>query len=76
MATLGDAVRGTDPAAAREQERQGETMRDLCAAYMDRHGNAKRSGSDDQRRIDRHILPGVERPQGPRDQAAGRGKPA
>ncbi|WP_295385624.1 integrase arm-type DNA-binding domain-containing protein [uncultured Thiodictyon sp.] len=57
IVTLGDVVRGTDPAQVREQERQGETVRDLCEAYMDRHGNAKKSGSEDQRRIDRYILP-------------------
>jgi len=48
---------GADPVAAREQERQGETMRDLCAAYMDRHGNAKKSGDEDQRRINAYVLP-------------------
>jgi integrase len=48
---------GADPVATREQERQGETMRDLCLAYMDRHGNAKKSGSEDQRRIDTYVLP-------------------
>ncbi|HYN76526.1 MAG TPA: tyrosine-type recombinase/integrase [Lamprocystis sp. (in: g-proteobacteria)] len=48
---------GADPVATREKERQGETMRDLCAAYMDRHGNAKKSGSEDQRRIDAYVLP-------------------
>jgi len=54
---LGDVARGDDPSGKREQQRQGETMRELCAAYMERHGNAKRSGRDDQRRIERHILP-------------------
>ena len=48
---------GADPLAVRERERQGETVRDLCAAYMERHGNAKKSGSEDQRRIDAYILP-------------------
>jgi integrase len=56
-ASLGDAVRGVDPAEAREKERQGETIRDLCAIYMDRHGNAKKSSRDDQRRINQHLLP-------------------
>jgi integrase len=50
-------TQGADPLATREQERQGETVRDLCAAYMTRHGEAKRSGRDDRRRIDRHVLP-------------------
>ncbi len=48
---------GADPVAAREQERQGETMRDLCLAYMERHGNAKKSGDEDQRRINAYVLP-------------------
>ncbi len=48
---------GADPLAARERERQGETIADLCAAYMERHGNAKKSARDDRRRIDQHILP-------------------
>lgn len=48
---------GADPLAIREQERQGETVRDLCAAYMEQHGDAKKSGSEDRRRIERHILP-------------------
>ena len=56
-ATLGDAVRGADPAEVRAQERQGETIRDLCKAYMDRHGNAKKSARDDLRRINAHFLP-------------------
>jgi integrase len=56
-ATLGDATRGIDPATKREQERQGETIRDLCTAYLERHAATKRSGAEDQRRIDRHILP-------------------
>jgi integrase len=47
----------TDPLEDRRKATQGETLRDLAAAYMDRHGNAKRSGAEDQRRIDRHILP-------------------
>lgn len=54
---LGDVARGTDPGEKRERERQGETMRDLCGAYMARHGNAKKSGAADQRRINQHVLP-------------------
>ncbi len=57
IATLGDVVRGTDPAEVREKERQGETVKDLCDAYMERHGNAKKSGSEDLRRIKAHVLP-------------------
>lgn len=46
-----------DPLADRQRARQGETIEDLCSAYMERHGNAKRSASEDRRRIDKHILP-------------------
>ena len=34
---LGTVVQGADPAELRDQERQGETMRDLCAAYLERY---------------------------------------
>ena len=50
-------TQGADPLADRERERRGETMADLCAAYMDRHGNAKKTAAEDQRRINKHILP-------------------
>ncbi len=48
---------GADPLADKERDRQGETLRNLCQTYMERHGNAKKSGQDDQRRIDNHLLP-------------------
>jgi integrase len=48
---------GGDPLADREKERQGETVRDLCDAYMVRHGDAKKSGAADLRRIKAHLLP-------------------
>ena len=48
---------GADPLEERQKATRGETVADLCAAYMERHGNAKKSGGDDQRRIDRYILP-------------------
>jgi hypothetical protein len=48
---------GADPLADRERERQGETVKDLCEAYMERHGNGKKSARDDLRRINAHFLP-------------------
>ena len=57
IATLGEVARGADPAETRAQQRQGETMRELCAAYMERHGANKKSARDDQRRLNQHILP-------------------
>ena len=50
-------TQGADPLAVRQRQAQGETFRDLCQTYMERHGQAKKSGPDDQRRIDRHLLP-------------------
>jgi len=46
-----------DPLEERQKATRGETIADLCAAYMDRHAPTKKSGTDDQRRIDRYILP-------------------
>jgi len=46
-----------DPLEERQQAARGETVADLCRMYMDRHGNGKKSGADDLRRIERHILP-------------------
>lgn len=46
-----------DPLEVRQQAAKGETVADLCTAYMERHGNAKKSARDDERRINRYILP-------------------
>jgi integrase len=46
-----------DPLEERQKATRGETVADLCAAYMERHAPTKKSGTDDQRRIDRYILP-------------------
>lgn len=46
-----------DPLETRQQAAKGETVAALCTAYMERHGDAKKSGRDDLRRIERHILP-------------------
>src|SRR5262249_47517799 len=40
-----------------KKARQGETVRDLCEAYLERHASRKRSAHDDRRRIAQHILP-------------------
>ncbi len=54
---LGQAVAGDDPLEQRRRERAGETIRDLCAAYLERHASRKRSARDDRRRIEQRILP-------------------
>lgn len=48
---------GVDPLESRQQAAQGETIKDLCQAYIERHAKPqKRSWQDDQNRIDRLIL--------------------
>src|SRR5262249_43868481 len=37
--------------------RQGETVRGLCEAYLERHASRKRSAYDDRRRITQHLIP-------------------
>lgn len=49
---------GVDPLAVREQERQGETVRDLCEAYLERYAKPhKKSWREDERRINSRLLP-------------------
>lgn len=46
-----------DPLAERQRAARSETVKDLCEAYLERHAVQKKSAAEDQRRIDRHILP-------------------
>lgn len=55
---LAEALAGVDPGAAKAEARKAPAVGDLCTAYLERHAKAKkRSWTDDQRRIDRHLLP-------------------
>lgn len=54
---LGEATVGEDPVEQRRKDRQGETVRHLCDAYLERHAAHKRSLRDDQRRIEQRIIP-------------------
>lgn len=54
---LGEVVKGEDPVEQRRKARQGETIRDLCEAYLVRHASRKRSARDDRRRIEQQIIP-------------------
>lgn len=54
---LGAVVQGEDPVEQRKKDRQGETVRHLCEAYLERHAALKRSARDDRRRIEQRILP-------------------
>jgi integrase len=53
---IGKVVQGEDPVEQRKKERQGETIKDLCDAYVERHAAHKRSLRDDKRRIEQRIL--------------------
>jgi integrase len=47
-----------DPHAARERARLGETIAELCAAYLERHAKVrKRSWRDDEQRIRKYLNP-------------------
>ncbi len=48
---------GINPLQERQQERQGKLVKDLCAAYIERHAANKKSGRDDITRINRFIIP-------------------
>ena len=47
-----------DPLAERQHEALGETMRELCAIYLDRYAKPhKKSWREDERRINNRLLP-------------------
>ena len=54
---IGEVVQGEDPVEQRKKGRQGETVRHLCEAYLERHAAHKRSLRDDRRRIEQRIIP-------------------
>jgi len=56
-AELARVVEGADPVEERRADRNGTTVKDLAATYMERHGNGKKSWREDQRRLDQHVLP-------------------
>lgn len=54
---LGEVSGGEDPLENKRKAAQGETIKALCEAYLERHASRKRSARDDQRRIAQHLLP-------------------
>lgn len=49
---------GKDPLEAREKAARGETVKDLCTAYLEQYAKLrKQSWHEDKRRINQHILP-------------------
>lgn len=55
---LAAVIDGNDPLEDRIKASKGETMKELCATYMELHSKPnKKSWKDDQQRIDKYILP-------------------
>src|SRR5262245_2283151 len=54
---LGEVIQGTDPVERRRKASHGETVQELCDAYLERYASRKRSAYDDRRRIEQHIIP-------------------
>jgi len=53
---LADAEDGNDPLETKRRRAQGETLRDLIDAYIERHAKPhKRTWEADKRRLERHI---------------------
>jgi integrase len=58
LEALGDVARGADLSGRKAQERQGETVSELCSAYLERYAKQrKKTWKDDERRIEKRILP-------------------
>ncbi|OGI41833.1 MAG: hypothetical protein A2150_00520 [Candidatus Muproteobacteria bacterium RBG_16_64_11] len=54
---LAEVIDGIDPMAERRKALRGETVADLCRAYIERHAIPhKKTADKDQRRLDRFIL--------------------
>lgn len=57
-AHLVSVIDGKDPLEQRRRAAQGETFKDLSVAYLERHAKAhKKSWKDDERRINKYLLP-------------------
>lgn len=52
-----EIIQGGDPLEERQRDRAGDTVKDLCAVYLDRHAANKKSGREYKRRIEQHIIP-------------------
>lgn len=61
IAHLAAIARGDDPAeTAQAKKRRTETVREFSTVYMERHARArKRSWREDQRRLDKYVLPAL-----------------
>lgn len=51
---------GHDPLAKRQQARLGETVAELCSAYLEKYAKRrKKTWREDERRINQHVLPTI-----------------
>jgi len=53
----GDLTKNKNPLEERNKARLGNTVRQLCELYIERHAALKKTGDEDVRRIKAHILP-------------------
>lgn len=56
-AKFADLAKGINPLQKRQEERQGNRIKDLCAAFIEKHVVNKKSGKDYISRIERFIIP-------------------
>lgn len=54
---LGKVLDGADPINERQKERNIDTFADLSRLYIERHASTKRSGKEDERKINVDLLP-------------------
>ncbi len=55
---MSDVISGKNPVEDQHKATKGETVANLCAQYLKRHAYPrKKTGHEDERRINRHILP-------------------
>jgi integrase len=52
-----EIIQGGDPLEERQRERAGDTVKDLCAVYLERHAANKKSGKEYKRRLEQHVIP-------------------
>jgi hypothetical protein len=54
---LGEVIKGNNPLDQRNERAKAKTIGDLCDEYLTRHASKKKSYKDDQRYIEKYILP-------------------
>jgi hypothetical protein len=58
--TLGRVERGADPVSTKQDAKRDLTVADIAKLYVDRYAKAnRRSGKEDERRLNRNIIPAI-----------------